>query len=200
MNITDAYKIARDLMDENGLKDIPLTWSNSKKVAGVARFNRFTLKPHSISLSRPIIEVRDENFFLDTIAHEMAHALTSGHGHDYVWAAKCRALGGDGNRTYDATEEHEALANYVGTCPNGHKNYRQQRTDKMFRISCGKCSPRVYNAAYHFTWVDNRTGLPVGETRVAGAPLARAASTPRRTPVREQKGFTSLDDLFGTGD
>jgi hypothetical protein len=33
-----------------------------------------------------------------TFAHELAHALTKGHGHDYVWKRKCIELGGDGKR------------------------------------------------------------------------------------------------------
>lgn len=201
MDLGTAYKIARTLMNENGLTDVPLEWSNSRVVAGTAYHRKFDKKPMKMELSRHIMAIRDEAFLRDTALHEIAHLLTPGHNHDYVWSSTCRRIGGDGNRTYHQTEEHAELANYIGTCPNGHKNYRQQKSDKMFRVSCGKCSPGRYNAAYHYTWVDTRTGLTMGQTRVAGAPLQRAASAPVRTKTRApEKGFTSLDDLFGTGD
>ena len=50
----------------------------------------------------------DEKHVLDTILHEIAHALVgSHHKHDAVWKAKCKEIGCDPKATSDVAVEVE---------------------------------------------------------------------------------------------
>jgi len=48
-----------------------------------------------IILNAHHIDIHDDKSVLNTIRHEVAHALTPGHSHDIVWANKAREIGCD---------------------------------------------------------------------------------------------------------
>ena len=52
-------------------------------------------KDKAIVLNAHHIDIHPEDEVRNTIFHEVAHALTPGHGHDDVWAAKAREIGCD---------------------------------------------------------------------------------------------------------
>jgi predicted SprT family Zn-dependent metalloprotease len=95
---------------------------------------------------------------MNTITHEIAHALVGHvHGHDHVWRRKHLELGGDGrtcsDMEFDETTKKKVFK-YLGKCPNGHTVTRAARSEKMYILSCSRCSP-VYNPLYMFTWTQN---------------------------------------------
>lgn len=65
-------------------------WNNrtSNKTWGICKYN-----PKEIHLNKKYALIEDETNVIDTIIHEIAHALTEGHNHDEVWKEKCRELG-----------------------------------------------------------------------------------------------------------
>lgn len=62
-----------------------------------------------------------------TIAHEVAHALTKGHGHDRVWARKCIELGGNGQQYYN-------MGNRRVQNPN-----RRRTSNRIYTLKCESC-------------------------------------------------------------
>src|SRR5258708_39873695 len=87
-----ATQLLRSLLDEQNLRDwkLSLTIDTYKPFLGMcdARNKRIILNAHHID-THPDVEV------INTIRHEVAHALTIGHAHDELWAAKARELGCD---------------------------------------------------------------------------------------------------------
>lgn len=91
MERTKATKFLRDTLDKNGLPDwhIRLTTDLTKSFLGLTSY-----KDKTIILNAHHIDTHPEIEVIDTIYHEVAHALLpSYHAHDEVWQAKAKELG-----------------------------------------------------------------------------------------------------------
>ncbi|ACE80005.1 putative SprT-like protein [Mycobacterium phage Pukovnik] len=135
MTMTEARRIAQDLLTEHGLAAFGWTvrFDNARKRAGQCNY-----RLQVISLSKPLMARRSYEDTKNTITHEIAHALTPGHHHDYVWARKHRELGGDGKRCFEM-EGIDPTAPWVGTCARG-KQYARYRAPKRldgWQCKCG---------------------------------------------------------------
>jgi predicted SprT family Zn-dependent metalloprotease len=116
MTETQALNITRKMLDENGLWDWRVILFNSKTTAGDCYAPTRTIR-----LSRPSLRAMHISSSMDTIIHEVAHAVVGpGHAHDRVWRAKAIQLGGSGA----TTAKHETLVHpeilrgdYHGFCP-----------------------------------------------------------------------------------
>jgi hypothetical protein len=92
MRRDEATKKVRELFETHNLTDWKVRVSTElrpgKVYAGLCSYQDkcIILNAHHID-THPDFEVED------TIKHEIAHALTQGHGHDEVWQAKAQALG-----------------------------------------------------------------------------------------------------------
>lgn len=68
------------------------------------RFGRCNYTTKTISLSKNLCKLYDEDEVIDTLRHEIAHVLVgTGHGHDEVWRKKAIEIGSSGNRLYKPT-------------------------------------------------------------------------------------------------
>jgi hypothetical protein len=121
------------------------SWDYSKRRMGVCWYNK-----RVISLSAPLTLKRDEAAVVDTILHEIAHALVGKrNGHNKIWKAKAIAIGCSAQRTYDFID---IGAKWIGICPNGHKHYRYRKLP-IGPGSCSACSKK-YNPAYTIVWTE----------------------------------------------
>ena len=151
IEITDlANKLLSNHIQLNGWSFI---FNNRKKSFGLCSFNKKT-----IELSLNFVYSMTENAIKDTIIHEIAHALTPGHGHDYIWKRKCVELGGDGKRCGDYNkfdggkktqdEVYSKISKYTLTCPCcGNKIYLNRKPKRSY--SCGNHGVG-YNDMYKF--------------------------------------------------
>lgn len=149
MNIRDSITLAKEMISRyEELKNWTVTINNRKTAFGICDYNK-----KQIQLSILLIPEMTEDAIKDTIIHEIAHALTKGNGHNYIWKRKCIELGGNGKRCggsekYKDGEKgksmfQEKTAKYTLTCPTcNNKSYmnRQPKRNK----SCGLHGSRFY--------------------------------------------------------
>ena len=94
MTLNQAITLAKKLLSKYPeLKGWSVSTNMRKRAFGVCDYrNRL------IELSAILVPAMTDEAIQDTIVHEIAHALTPGHNHDYVWKQKCIELGGDGKQ------------------------------------------------------------------------------------------------------
>lgn len=140
MPVAQAREITQELLDEHGLKGWTVRFDNARRRAGQCNY-----RDRVISLSRPLMALRSDEDTLQTITHEIAHAIVGpGHGHNQVWARKHRELGGNGQRCFEM-EGIDPTAPWVGTCSHGKQfaRYRQPKRLEGWRCRCPQGSSSV---------------------------------------------------------
>ena len=174
MEMTRALGLGRRLLREHGLDDWTIVADRAKTRAGVCRFGR-----RQIGISAPITALHDESEVLDTILHEIAHALVGPeHGHDAVWRAKALEIGCSGERCV-STDSPRVPGDWVGRCPAGHEKSRHRAPTRL--MSCGQCSRR-FDARHLFTW--SYRGRPAPLPPAYSAQLAGLRLLERPAPVQ----------------
>lgn len=112
MDLTQAETLALQLMTSHGLvaKGWSFTFDNAERRMGVCKYG-----PKRISISRHYTEHASEFQVLDTILHEIAHALTPGAKHGLAWKAVASRLGATpkacGENPYHATKNLAEASN-----------------------------------------------------------------------------------------
>jgi predicted SprT family Zn-dependent metalloprotease len=135
MNIQKAEMIAIDLMEFHGLElqGWHFEWMRAKGKLGMCNH---WLK--TIYLSTPITSLNDEAQVLNTILHEIAHALVgSTNGHNGVWRRKAVEIGCDGKRTGPIDYQRLAKWKYTANC--GKVFYTNRRLQNLSNRYCRCC-------------------------------------------------------------
>lgn len=123
MNIIQAKRMLREELDKHELYSVEVKMNNRlTTVFGRYRYSRLGHK--SIELSTKLVQINDVERVRLTILHEVAHALTEGHGHDNVWKAKLLELGGDGKRCYSSSDTN---------------TIERTRSSKLYTLECQNC-------------------------------------------------------------
>ena len=175
MKRPEILALARTQMNKHGLTGWQVQFIQSKSVAGLCWTYMWHADPARsrgrIELSTDFFDVFSDHDILDTILHEIAHALTkdvtakyeSGrkkgrtrrivHGAD--WKATAKRIGCSGERCVSVNAARPE-GRYKGICPNGHETVRHRLTHTAkHSTSCEKCDSKRYNSAYMFDWYDN---------------------------------------------
>lgn len=124
MNRMQAHQLLRATLDEHGLTEVRAEMNGRLTRA----FGRYTYNrlygTRVVQLSTKLVEINDLERVYRTILHEVAHALTEGHGHDAVWKAKLLEIGGDGKRCYSSTDTN---------------TIQSKRSSKLYKLVCQGC-------------------------------------------------------------
>ena len=141
MNLVAVEKIARELMAIHLDAKWSFKWSNAKKTFGTCSYGRIndTVLYGTITLSKPLCLLNDETQVRDTILHEIAHALTLGHGHDNTWKRKCVEIGAKPIRCYSSDEVTRPKMKYVAICGGCQREFQKGRITRKARYSKQIC-------------------------------------------------------------
>ena len=156
MNITEAQRMLREELDKYELYHVT-TKMNGRLTTVFGRYRYNRLGTHkSIELSTKLVAINDEHRVRLTILHEVAHALTEGHGHDAVWKAKLLEIGGDGKRCYDSTDTNTIQRSrtiYQAYCQeHGNRGRTYRRMNKACSDCCRKYNNGRYSEAYRIQY------------------------------------------------
>lgn len=144
MKLSDVPHIARHLLEKYRLlqKGWRFKWDHAKRRAGQCRYSTKTI---SLSVGYAKLNVDDRPYdVLDTILHEVAHALAGpGTNHGPQWVAQCKLIGAKPERCCDAQVEMPK-GRYRANCPTcGKPYYRHRRAKKGRWFYCRKCGREV---------------------------------------------------------
>lgn len=143
MDLTELEREARTLLDLHGLTEWEFGFDRA--IQRVGQCNHWTRR---ITVSRTTAAAWPREEMIDTVLHEIAHALVGpSHGHDDVWRAKAVEVGARPESRVTVGDLPDVRP-YQGTCPAGHTIRRARR---IRNISCSRCSTS-YSAAHVFTW------------------------------------------------
>lgn len=85
MTLNEAERFVRNLMKRHGVESWRFLWEKERGAIGVCHPN-----VGIITLDPALVD--DEVQLKSTAIHEIAHALTVGHGHDATWNKKVREI------------------------------------------------------------------------------------------------------------
>lgn len=144
MNDLSKYeKIANELLTKHELHDWKFVWNNrmTNSTWGVCKYRQ-----KEIQLNRKYAQIESDENIIDTIIHEVAHALTKGDGHGEIWKAKCRELGCK-DQQYKNLEKSsmEKLSRFKGYCPTCNDVIYAGRK-KKYGVVCVSCCNKEYRA------------------------------------------------------
>ena len=133
-------------------------FNNARRSAGICSYNEKT-----IYLSQYLLPHMKEEKIVDTILHEIAHAIAGfDAGHGYKWKRIPKSIGCNGYRCYDprtafkegSIEKLAKQSKYTLTCPSCGKKSPKHRKPKS-NYSCGDCSNGRYNPDYKLVLTQN---------------------------------------------
>lgn len=150
MELSDATKLAIELMCDHNLDEWYFYFDKSKRIFGKCNYLN-----KSISLSKHLVLLNNYNSVKNTILHEIAHAIVGmGNGHNNIWKKKAIEIGCDGNRCYSSENTICTKGNYYAICHNCNKRFERHRKSKKNQ-SCGVCSKGIYNENFKLNWKIN---------------------------------------------
>jgi predicted SprT family Zn-dependent metalloprotease len=138
MNENRARRLALELMDKHGLRGWTFDFDRA-----VSTFGQCHYHIRKITLSRPIVVLNPQREMIDTMLHEIAHAL-AGHraqSHGRKWRSIAKSLGCRAESCFDPSKIKMPPAPYeVKCCECGYtmKRYKKaKRTIKGWYCPCG---------------------------------------------------------------
>lgn len=102
---------------------------------------------HTVVINEKILEQGNRDGFIDTVRHEVAHALAyaihgSSQKHNHHWKALAAKLGADTSSCHNKRDRSDGYEYYIG-CPNcgmtGGKTRRSKVIKQPFNRKCARC-------------------------------------------------------------
>lgn len=144
MDIKKAHMMATDLI-RYYCPDYRFVFTSAKRT-----FGRCNYVTRTIGLSKGLATLNNEDQVLDTLLHEVAHAIAGAEArHGEQWKQTARSLGCAAKALYDSKVVVAVPRPFIGVCPGCQKQVTRYRRK---RISCSKCGEGKFNPAYLFVW------------------------------------------------
>ena len=146
MELQEIQKLGEKLLIKHNLPNWYFKFDNAKRRYGLCAHSKRT-----ISLSKHLSPLRKKEDIVNTILHEIAHALVGPrNGHNHIWKRKALEIGCDGNR---CGNDVRVEGKWVGSCPNGHSFSKHRKPKK--KTSCGKCC-NTFNPDYLIVYTERK--------------------------------------------
>lgn len=128
--MTDWIKRTEDVLKEQGLDHWVVSSSGGRRTIGMCDYRNKT-----IILSKHHLTHDSDEDIIDTIFHEVAHALNPLDGHGSKWRKTAKRLGGTGEQYHRLGKTYPSK--WSTMCINGHspKVYRWNR-DTIYTCKC----------------------------------------------------------------
>lgn len=142
MQINEFLSFTRELMDSFGLDTWNLVTDNAIRRNGCCIHRTKTL-----SFSKHFIERNPQEMLLNTVLHEIAHALVGGgHGHNEVWRQKCIEIGYSNPTRCTASDmpKGKYQAHCTNCGPINAYKHRLKSRKKPVTITHVACGSMVY--------------------------------------------------------
>jgi predicted SprT family Zn-dependent metalloprotease len=137
--LAEIQEQAVALLQRHGLKDWHFAFDDATRRAGSCQYRRKT-----ITLSRHLARNASEAEILDTLLHEIAHALVGPrHNHDAAWRAKAIEIGSSGERCHAL---RFAPPRYIVSCRNGCWSATAERRRR--NVVCKHCKGEIVYQTY----------------------------------------------------
>jgi predicted SprT family Zn-dependent metalloprotease len=127
MLLSDAERLATDLMRKHGLTNWEFKFDNARARVGICRY-----RERVIGLSRYYVRANEEIEVQDTVLHEIAHALAGPQAaHGPAWRSIATAIGCSSTRcSHAAMGVDPKYSLWCDTCGKRLRNYhREPRRD-----------------------------------------------------------------------
>lgn len=128
---SEVRSLANTLMQKHGLRFWTFAFNNRTTSLGLCDYTS-----RKIYYSRVYLDL-DAEQIADTILHEIAHALTPGNGHGYLWKKKCTEIGCKPERL--ANVKRRVKYRYKAICRGCGTVYQRTSIGKNATYSCPKC-------------------------------------------------------------
>lgn len=154
MDLTQAFAIVVDEFGRYNLfeKGWTFEWDRSKKRFGYCLYSR-----KLISMSKELSALNTVEQFIDTLRHEIAHAIVGpGHHHGRTWKLAAIAVGAKPEACYSASVI-EGKAPWTGTCQDCGYTCTRHRLTR--RITVGSWHTKCHGKGKEFdgnmVWTKN---------------------------------------------
>ena len=134
MNLSAAMTLAKQLLKKHSLQDWNFKFDYARRRFGCCNFTTTT-----ISLSKILVELNPPQKVLDTLLHEIAHALVGPrHNHDLIWKEKITEIGGKPKAQFREAEVAIPKSKFVAVCPNCQREFPVFRRSTK-KVACRDC-------------------------------------------------------------
>ena len=145
---TSLEKLAQQLLTEHGLSDWRFHWDKAKRRLGCCKYG-----PKIITLSLPNAQLNEKAVSIETLKHEIAHALTPDDGgHGVAWKRMARQLGCSAERCANQSV-NVVKGEYRARCQAcGQEFHLHRQTKKNCLCQCTRGEPQSVRAKYRLTF------------------------------------------------
>lgn len=157
MQINEALTMTQSLLEFHKLTSYIIRTNRSKSNAGTCRYIKnydhedVSKRVGIITLSTAYIEAGTRESVMETILHEIAHALagpSAGHGPE--WKKIALSIGSNGSVKVRKTDPKPDFL-WQGVCAAGHKINRHRLRSDNIKSSCPDCCSE-YSPVHLFNW------------------------------------------------
>lgn len=170
MELAEAHDLSQRLIDFHGLtaRGWAFGFNRNKRRLGVCKQD-----DRRIELSEHYVLRNDRDHVIDTILHEIAHALVgTQHGHDDVWKAMCLRVGASPSSCSSTAIMPDGY--WQAKCPGCATVFSRHRRPRRLRgrycVACGPDLGQLVFADVRIPKPQRRTVVQIEKNLVAQEP------------------------------